>query len=89
MSHKFLRFDFTPDIKYFAISGSCDSPATGKQNEHWTLYCDADGDGAKDEAEATINIVMNKKCKKIVSGPKSFNCGDGEERYKLPLMNLT
>merc|ERR1712157_594242 len=36
-----------------------------------------DGDGIQDSGENSINIVMNKKCKKIISGPKTFSCGDG------------
>ena len=69
----------------FPITGSCTAVAGTKQNENWKLFCDRDGDDTHDAGESFITVVMNKKCKKIVSGPKTFSCGDSGKKSEIEL----
>jgi len=59
----------------FPVVASCtevDKP------EPWSAFCDANSNGVKDDGEASIEFTMHKKCKKIVSGDSSIDCGSGE-----------
>ena len=53
--------------------------ATGKQEEPWTVFCDSNSNGQQDDGEESISFTMQKKCKKIISGTSSINCGAGDD----------
>lgn len=62
----------------FPIIGSCTEVAQGKTPENWEVFCDANSNGIKDAGEETISFTMHKKCKSVISGDDTINCGSGE-----------
>ena len=53
--------------------------AFGKNSEPWVVFCDENANFFQDDGEASISITMNKKCKKINSGPKAITCGETDD----------